>query len=98
MLRGLAALLVVVFHAQSVCPAYAEGTSASAAFMGQFGSYGVDLFFVLSGFIIRHTEPAQGHAAQAFLWRRFCRIAPVYWLLTLLAVCLAVLSNEAARV
>lgn len=87
-LRGLAALLVVLFHAQSVCPGLVGSSSASAAVMGRFGSYGVDLFFVLSGFIIRYAEPADGYEPRAFLWRRVCRVLPVYWLLTLVAVAL----------
>ncbi len=87
-LRGLAALLVVLFHAQSVCPGLVGSPSASAAVMGRFGSYGVDLFFVLSGFIIRYAEPVGGYEPRTFLFRRICRVLPVYWLLTLVALCL----------
>jgi peptidoglycan/LPS O-acetylase OafA/YrhL len=85
-LRGLAATLVVLFHAQSVCPALAGAPSVSAALMGDFGRYGVDLFFVLSGFIIRYAEPAGGYVARDFFWRRVRRVVPIYWLLTLVAV------------
>ncbi len=85
-LRGLAATLVVLFHAQSVCPALAGAPSISAALMGDLGRYGVDLFFVLSGFIIRYAEPVGGYVAGSFFWRRIKRVVPIYWLLTAVAV------------
>jgi peptidoglycan/LPS O-acetylase OafA/YrhL len=50
------------------------------------GTFGVDLFFVISGFVIslsanRLTGPS---AAGNFLWHRFRRINPVYYAATLL--------------
>lgn len=50
-----------------------------------FGAVGVDVFFVISGFIIATTTRGQAsvEAAGAFLWRRFRRVAPIYWLLSL---------------
>ena len=47
-----------------------------------FGPFGVDLFFVLSGVIIARIAPGQG--AGPFIWRRLTRILPLYWVLTLL--------------
>ena len=49
------------------------------------GFVGVDVFFVISGFIIATTTRGQAgvEAAGAFLWRRFRRVAPIYWLLSL---------------
>jgi exopolysaccharide production protein ExoZ len=44
------------------------------------GAFGVDLFFVLSGFVIASTTPT---TAREFLTRRFLRIYPIYWLMTL---------------
>jgi len=47
------------------------------------GAAGVDVFFVISGFII-WTIAARGEAAPGtFLWRRLTRVAPAYWLITL---------------
>jgi exopolysaccharide production protein ExoZ len=74
-LRALAALAVVFFHA-------AERTG------GQFriGAAGVDVFFVISGFIMwvmserRLTTPLQ------FLLDRVERIAPLYWIVTVIMI------------
>ena len=78
-LRAAAALAVVVFHAME-----------STATKFPVGAAGVDVFFVISGFIMwTLTAPAQIRGS-AFLWRRFIRIAPPYWIATLLAAALAV--------
>ena len=73
-LRALAALAVAAFH-----------TGWTHTDIGQAG---VDLFFVISGFIMMHVsgrEPSPG----AFLRARAIRIVPLYWLATLLAAILA---------
>jgi len=46
------------------------------------GAAGVDVFFVISGFII-WTVGSQSEARPgAFFWRRITRVAPAYWLVT----------------
>ncbi len=71
-LRAIACIAVVVFHA-------AEDLGG----VFNIGQTGVDLFFVISGFIMwtitEHREAAPRH----FLWRRIVRIVPLYWLITL---------------
>jgi exopolysaccharide production protein ExoZ len=69
-LRALAALMVVVTHATGMQPKAWEP-----------GVFGVDLFFVISGFII--TRSAFGVTPdpwRAFLWKRFVRVAPLFYL------------------
>ncbi len=58
--------------------------------IGEFGPAGVDLFFVISGFII--TSVSTGATAAEFLARRLTRILPLYWLLTgaMMAIYMAV--------
>lgn len=88
MLRGVAATLVVLFHLQAA--ATAEGHDASLLRWFHGGEAGVDVFFVLSGFVIFHA--VQGRADRGagwFLRQRFWRILPPYWAalgLTLLAL------------
>lgn len=49
------------------------------------GAAGVDVFFVLSGFVIATTGPLAEHrpTGAAFFFRRFTRVAPLFWLLSL---------------
>jgi peptidoglycan/LPS O-acetylase OafA/YrhL len=89
-LRALAALLVVVVHAYAVESTYLPGRPWTSLFH-VFGTYGVDLFFVISGtVIVATTAPCFGTdgAARRFLVRRVTRIYPPYWVVT--AVVLAV--------
>ena len=56
-----------------------------------FGASGVDLFFVISGFIMYHTNRdrfGRGGAPTDFFVRRLIRIVPLYWLCTLAVVLL----------
>ena len=82
-LRAVAALMVVIFHAASV---WREKTGA-ASFFGPWdmGWAGVDLFFVLSGFVMvwvtQDRETRGGRAALVFFWKRLTRILPIWWVL-----------------
>lgn len=73
-LRGIAALLVVFHHIFSnrLTEAY-EG-------WGRMGSWGVDIFFVISGFIIYQTVENKEFRLGDFAARRFARIFPLYWI------------------
>src|ERR1700678_3437262 len=71
-LRALAALAVVAYHALQ----WDRGGF-------EVGRAGVDVFFVISGFIMWHVTSGRNVAPGAFLWRRFTRVAPLYWLATL---------------
>jgi exopolysaccharide production protein ExoZ len=83
-LRAAAALLVVAFHASEVwCQRLAP---PGAQPWGQ-GSAGVDLFFVISGFVMALSAAplaARPDGWRVFLRRRCLRILPLYWLLTTL--------------
>ncbi|MGZ3272334.1 MAG: acyltransferase family protein [Caulobacteraceae bacterium] len=74
-LRGLAALGVLLFHASQ---------RAGAAFGA--GAAGVDIFFVISGFIMWTVSARRATGPGDFLLRRAGRIAPLYWTVTLLVV------------
>jgi exopolysaccharide production protein ExoZ len=92
MLRGLAATLVVLFHLQAA--AVGEGTSPGVLGLFAGGEAGVDVFFVLSGFVI--FDGARGRPdwrAAEFLRQRFWRIVPPYWAaLALTLLTMAVLA------
>lgn len=84
-LRGIAALAVVVDHAAGTA-AFSKyfGNSSAWAFAGK-GARGVDLFFLISGFIItivalHGAELAPAMKLRDFFARRFARIVPLMWL------------------
>ncbi len=80
MLRGLAALSVVVYHAfQWIDDRFWVGAA------------GVDVFFVISGFIIWTVGSGDEASPGVFFWRRLTRVAPAYWLVTGAVIVLATL-------
>jgi peptidoglycan/LPS O-acetylase OafA/YrhL len=51
-----------------------------------FGAFGVDIFFVISGFVMYHSSATADRPIAPFLVARFFRIVPLYWLATLILV------------
>ena len=87
MLRALAALLVVLFHTEAILAL----RFGSSPFGGVFsaGHRGVDLFFVLSGFIIAHVHAKDlGTPSRLanYFFNRLSRIYPAVWIMTALAL------------
>ena len=84
-LRGVAAVLVVVFHIYELQRIWLHANRPGdipAAGPWTQGYAGVDLFFVISGFIMVYvTAGAAGGAREtaAFLKRRAIRIFPLWW-------------------
>ena len=87
-LRGLAALMVVVFHVLD-----SSGRLGVSAELPKFelGEAGVDLFFVVSGFIIWLTTRKAEVGPVTFLMKRARRVVPLYWSLSLLMAAVALL-------
>lgn len=78
-LRGIAALMVVAFHTFSygMVQDYARD---AALWLKQ----GVAIFFVISGYVMVASAQSKRMTPAAFFWRRFLRIAPLYWLATIM--------------
>jgi peptidoglycan/LPS O-acetylase OafA/YrhL len=81
MLRGFAASAVVLFHLLPFEQKYLTGPTIMPDTL-VVGQAGVDVFFVISGFIV--TTVSINHAGRPrdsldFLIRRFWRIYPAYW-------------------
>ena len=69
-LRGLAVLLVVFFH-------FTWGHGA-AGFIFKYGNTGVDLFFLISGFVI-FMSLTKVKTGKEFVINRVARLYPTYW-------------------
>ena len=83
-LRGFAALAVVIHHTGGYVKRYFE---PNLLFGDKFsiGFAGVDLFFVISGFIIHFTSRNYFNNPSKFteyLKKRFVRVYPIYWIIT----------------
>ncbi|WP_393950395.1 acyltransferase family protein [Kluyvera intermedia] len=83
-LRALAAVLVMCFH-------FREYLNHSFSGVGDLlflnGDIGVDLFFLISGFIIYYITQNDNNgveSARVFFIKRFCRVFPTYCVITLL--------------
>lgn len=81
--RGFAALFVVLFHLNNSVWGVDKYFPHPFSQTLSFGNAGVQFFFVLSGFIIylvHSSDVGVPRQLQQFVWRRFIRVYPVYWL------------------
>ena len=85
LLRALAAMAVVYFHVTS---------DAGLHLPLNVGAHGVDVFFVISGFIIAYIG---ARSPDSFLLRRLIRIVPFYWAATCAVFALALLFPQLMR-
>lgn len=86
-LRAFAVLLVLFSHLFRIEEKYATQTVLPDFVLA--GVSGVDLFFVISGFImVVVTEKSRAGLRRAaqFIYRRLLRIYPVYWFYTSLVL------------
>jgi peptidoglycan/LPS O-acetylase OafA/YrhL len=89
--RGLAVLLVFFVHYHSIFSSYvtrAPSVYVVSEFLGVIGNAGVDLFFVLSGYLIYGILLRKQTSYREFMARRIDRIYPAF--LAVLAFYLAV--------
>jgi exopolysaccharide production protein ExoZ len=82
-LRGIAATMVVFAHAN-----HQFTTPLHQAFR-DIGWSGVDLFFVISGFVMTYTVATHNYSWREFVRRRIERIVPLYWVATIFTAILA---------
>jgi len=89
-MRAIAALFVVIHHA-----AWKGGQYSSSSFdWFVIGEAGVDLFFIISGYIMCHTVDNKNINFTRFIKARVLRIIPLYWVLTTMALAVYLLFPE----
>jgi exopolysaccharide production protein ExoZ len=96
-LRAVAALLVVLLHCLEAWAMHVDANAFGTAWTN--GAAGVDIFFVISGFIM---TVSSRHLAGSmlgwwiFLKNRITRIVPLYWLLTTVKLIVVVVAGDLA--
>ncbi|PPD35023.1 MAG: hypothetical protein CTY19_02660 [Methylomonas sp.] len=87
--RALAAISVAAFHLSIMMGNERYGGEAVFREYTKLGNKGVDFFFVLSGFIILFSHLKDVDRPEFFskyIYRRFIRLFPIYWLYTFVFV------------
>ncbi|WP_192799520.1 acyltransferase family protein [Brucella tritici] len=98
-LRGIAAISVVIFHASLLLDDLS--TDAKQSIFGPLAPFGVDIFFLISGYIIAASVsryPSGGTSAGLFLMKRLIRIWPPYAIATAIFCAAYALKNGTAPV
>lgn len=94
MLRGIAALMVLAGHVMAEAAHYFALDIPLTALPW---TRGVDIFFVISGFVVALSARRYAGRPGAFLTRRALRVAPLYWIFTTLMVAVVMLAPGAAK-
>lgn len=77
-MRAIAALLIVFHHIAKKGEQY----STDPLYWFNVGGAGVDLFFIISGYVMCQTTFNRKTNIAGFMQARFIRIVPLYWVLT----------------
>lgn len=87
--RAVLAFSVLLYHlGGTIALDKYFGVDAYARVFG-FGGARVPFFFVLSGFVLTLADArdvGKPHKTRSFLWRRFVRLYPTYWIILLLVM------------
>lgn len=93
-LRFFAAAAVLIFHATGTGAKYYSGQKSILVDFFRHADNGVDLFFVISGFIIYYSTSEAPINPVHFMRRRVERILPIYWIFTSLIYVLSKSSPD----
>jgi exopolysaccharide production protein ExoZ len=89
-IRGFAALSVLLHHSTGrVCTQNCQSMA--------WGTIGVDIFFVISGFVMWMSTFGRSLTPSEFITKRFFRVAPLYYIMTLAIVAVAFVSPTLLR-
>ncbi|OQS28608.1 hypothetical protein B0T40_24810 [Chromobacterium haemolyticum] len=85
-LRGIAAVMVVLIHAFQFIPAHELNNFPPNRFPSFLiaGGAGVDIFFVISGFLMCYILSNKDLTPSRFILARTIRVVPIYWFWSLM--------------
>jgi len=95
-LRGIAVLLVVFYHIIAIETKYNSNYIVMPDFF-KIGNIGVDIFFIISGFImvtVTKNYFKDRNKFYKFIYLRFTRIYPLYWFYTILLLPILFIKPE----
>ncbi|MBT9431228.1 acyltransferase [Candidatus Sodalis endolongispinus] len=87
-LRAIAALMVVMHH---VIIKWRQYDVPSLSWF-HIGYYVVDLFFIISAYIMCNTTEQREVTFRRFIFARCTRILPLYWLMTVAALAIFIIK------
>ena len=94
-LRAFAAFLVLYFHATNTVDNYPINPFIRDS--GKYGHYGVEIFFVISGFIIPYSMWMAGYIfktdVRKFIYKRLLRVEPPYIASIIFAIVIGLVAN-----
>ena len=96
--RGIAAILVMLYHVTDQSPSKFGVVFLQNSFL--FGFIGVDFFFVLSGFIILYVHNqniGNPKELRSYLIKRFIRLFPIYWSVAFIKIVTIYLIPSSAK-
>lgn len=93
-IRFIGAAAVIVHHVEQWKSMLGLPNVSGESYIRYLGYQGVDLFFVLSGFLITYLLAVESSdtgtiSIRAFVMRRVCRILPLYYLIVIIALVVA---------
>jgi exopolysaccharide production protein ExoZ len=100
-LRAIAAMMIVIYHVDSNANSLREQAGLAPSALSSIPwSFGIHIFFVISGFIMILTTKNFGEpgAWKVFLLRRIIRIVPLYWILTTVMVLVLLMAPHSVGI
>jgi peptidoglycan/LPS O-acetylase OafA/YrhL len=84
-LRAAAALEVAIWHSDLITKNFSTLSVTAIEWYRPFGGIGVEVFFIVSGFVMCLRLPSYKSGAQ-FMYARLARLVPMYWVFTSLVI------------